>query len=176
MELLTLTEIRRRAQNGAMEARVHVQVEAAAGDTTRDGKPYCKLTLADAADRMTLRVWNDHPDYKACDSLQPADFIELAGEFQQSPQFGLEARNWRQRALSPDEVVELLQGPPELRAKQAADWALHDRMRGGDRRSAAACAERSVHARIGANAFAARPARGVIITRDAEGSSSTPRR
>jgi 3'-5' exoribonuclease len=122
MELLTLKEIRQRAQSGPLEARAHVQVEAAAGDTTRDGKPYCKLTLADAADRMTLRVWNDHPDYKACDSLQPTDFIELAGEFQQSPQFGLEARNWRQRALNRDEVVELLQGPPELRAKQAADW------------------------------------------------------
>jgi 3'-5' exoribonuclease len=123
MELLTLKQIRQRAQSGPVEARAHVQVDAAAGDTTRDGKPYCKLTLADAADRMTLRVWNDHPDYKACDSLQPTDFIELAGEFQQSPQFGLEARNWRQRALVPEEIVELLQGPPELRAKQAADWA-----------------------------------------------------
>ena len=122
MELLTLKQIRQRAQSGAVEARAHVQVEAAAGDKTRDGKPYCKLTLADAADRMTLRVWNDHPDYKACDSLQASDFIELAGEYQQSPQFGLEARNWRQRALTPDEITELLQGPPELRAKQAADW------------------------------------------------------
>ena len=122
MELLTLKQIRQRAQSGFVEARAHVQVEAAASDTTRDGKPYCKLTLADAADRMTLRVWNDHPDYKACDSLQATDFIELAGEFQQSPQFGLEARNWRQRALAPAEIVELLQGPPELRAKQAADW------------------------------------------------------
>ncbi len=72
---------------------------------------------------MTLRVWNDHPDYKACDSLQPADFIELTGEFQLSPQFGLETKSWRQRALNPQEIAELLQGPPELRAKQAADWA-----------------------------------------------------
>src|SRR4051794_19714550 len=81
MELLTLTEVRRRAQAGAVDARVHVQVDSAAGETTRDGKPFCKLMLADAADRMTLRVWNDHPDYKACDSLQPGDFIELSGAF-----------------------------------------------------------------------------------------------
>ena len=31
MELLTLKEIRQRAQSGPLEARAHVQVEAAAG-------------------------------------------------------------------------------------------------------------------------------------------------
>ena len=50
MELLTLTEIRRGAQNGAaVEARVHVQVEGAAAKVTREQKPYCELRLADAA-------------------------------------------------------------------------------------------------------------------------------
>jgi 3'-5' exoribonuclease len=122
MELLTLSEVRQRAQAGSADARVHVQVEAAAAKSTRDGKPYCELTLADAAARMTLRVWNDHPDYRACDSLQPSEFIELAGEFHQSAQFGLEAKNWRQRSLEPQEVTALLQGPPSLRAKQALDW------------------------------------------------------
>ena len=70
MDLKTLTEIRREAQNGAVPARVHVQVEAATAKTQREGKPYCELALADACDRMTLRVWNDHPNYKACDSMQ----------------------------------------------------------------------------------------------------------
>ena len=65
MDLLTLTEIRRHAQNGAaVEARVHVQVEAAATKVTREQKPYCELSLADACDRMTLRVWSDHPEFK----------------------------------------------------------------------------------------------------------------
>jgi len=41
MDLLTLTEIRRAAQNGAVPARVHVQVESAAAKTQREGKPYC---------------------------------------------------------------------------------------------------------------------------------------
>ena len=63
MELLTLTEIRRSAQNGAaVPARVHVQIEGAVAKVTREQKPYCELTLADAADRMTLRVWSDHPE------------------------------------------------------------------------------------------------------------------
>ncbi len=123
MQLLTLTEIRRHAQNGAVvEARVHVQVEGAAAKVTREQKPYCELSLADAADRMTLRVWSDHPEFRACGSLKASDFIELSGEFVQHQQFGLDARNWKVRHLNGQERSELLQGPPELRARQAADW------------------------------------------------------
>ena len=61
MDLMTLTEIRRTAQNGAVPARVHVQVESAAPKLTREQQPYCELALVDAGDRMTLRVWSDHP-------------------------------------------------------------------------------------------------------------------
>jgi 3'-5' exoribonuclease len=123
MGLLTLTEIRRHAQNGAaVEACVHVQVENATAKVTREQKPYCELSLADAADRMTLRVWSDHPEFKACELLKASDFIELSGEFQQHQQFGLDARKWKVRHLTAQERSELLQGPPELRAKQLADW------------------------------------------------------
>lgn len=119
---MTLNEIRRAAQNGSVQARVHVQVESAAPKMTREQKPYCEMALADAADRMTLRVWSDHPDYKACGAMRAGDFIEILGEFNQHQQFGLEARNWKVRALTEQERAELLQGPPEMRAKQAVDW------------------------------------------------------
>src|SRR3954462_2112638 len=123
MQLLSLSEIRRHAQNGAaVEARVHVQIEGVASKSTREGKPYCELALADACDRMTLRVWSDHPEYRACETLQASEFIELNGEFAQHQQFGLEAKQWTVRRLTSDEVSELLAGPPELRAKQTADW------------------------------------------------------
>ena len=74
MNLLTLTEIRRAAQNGAASARVHVQVESATPKLTREQQPYCELTLADACDRMTLRVWSDHPAYKTCSALTNRGF------------------------------------------------------------------------------------------------------
>ena len=139
---MTLTEIRRAAQNGAaVEARVHVQVEGAAAKVTREQKPYCELSLADAADRMTLRVWSDHPEFRACDSLKTSDFIELSGEFQQHQQFGLDAKRWKVRHLNPQERSELLQGPPELRARQTADWEyICERARSiGDPRLRALC-------------------------------------
>jgi 3'-5' exoribonuclease len=121
MQLMTLSEIRRGAQSGPVSARVHVQVESAAPKLTREQKPYCELSLADACDRMTLRVWSDHPAYKVCSSLTTDSFIELIGEFQSS-QFGLDAQKWTVRPLTQPEKNELLQGPPELRAKQEADW------------------------------------------------------
>jgi 3'-5' exoribonuclease len=122
MQLMALSEIRRAAQSGPVSARVHVQVESAAPKLTREQKPYCELSLADACDRMTLRVWSDHPAYKACSSLTSESFIELTGEFNSHSQFGLEAQKWTMRPLTPQEKSELLQGPAELRQKQDADW------------------------------------------------------
>ena len=124
MQLMTLTEIRRAAsrQGGSpVTARVHVQVESATAKVTREQKPYCELGLADACDRMTLRVWSDHPAYKACTALNSESFIELTGEFVSS-QYGLDAQKWNVRPLTAQEKDELLRGPAELRAKQDADW------------------------------------------------------
>jgi 3'-5' exoribonuclease len=125
MDLMTLTEIRRAASRtgaSAVPARVHVQVESASPRLTREQQPYCELGLADACDRMTLRVWSDHPAYKTCSSLTPDSFIELSGEFHSHQQYGLEARKWTVRPLTEQEKSELLQGPADLRAKQNADW------------------------------------------------------
>jgi 3'-5' exoribonuclease len=127
VDLLTLTEIRRAASRtggSAVPARVHVQVESASPRLTREQQPYCELVLADACDRMTLRVWSDHPAYKTCSALTPDSFIELTGEFHSHQQYGLEARKWTVRPLTDQEKSELLQGPPDLRVKQNADWEL----------------------------------------------------
>jgi 3'-5' exoribonuclease len=121
MNLMTLTEIRRGAQSGPLMSRVHVQVESAMPKLTREQQPYCELNLVDVCDRMTLRVWSDHPAYKTCSSLTERDFVELTAEFYQS-QYGLDARKWTVRPLTEQEKNELLQGPAELRAKQATDW------------------------------------------------------
>src|SRR5260370_42306101 len=126
IELLTISEVRRRTQNGFVTARMHAQVESASAKATREGKPYCEISLADACDRMMLRVWDNHPEYKSCSALQDGDFIEIDGEFAQHQQFGLEARTWKSRRLTSDEIASLLAGPPELRVKQATDFLFID--------------------------------------------------
>ena len=124
MDLMTLSEIRRAVQDEPVTARVHVQVEAAAARLTREQQPYCELILVDACDRMTLRVWSDHPAYRTCSALSGEEFVELTGEFHQHSQFGLEARKWTVRPLNSQERNDLLQGPAELRSKQATDFEL----------------------------------------------------
>jgi 3'-5' exoribonuclease len=121
MQLLTLIEIRRAAQSDPVTGRAHVQVESAAAKLTREQQPYCELVLVDACDRMTLRVWGDHPAYKTCSALAGEEFIELTAEFHRHSQYGLEARKWTVRPLTDQERDELLQGPADLRAKQKAD-------------------------------------------------------
>src|SRR5881398_2210878 len=71
---------------------------------------------------MTLRVWSDHPQYKACTSFNSDSFIELTGEFNSHSQYGLEAQKWTVPPLTDQEKSKLLQGPADLRAKQNADW------------------------------------------------------
>ena len=84
------------------------QLETVASKFTREQKPYCELMLADAADRMTLRVWSDSPNYKACDSLQSGDFVEITGEFcYQHQQYGLDARHWKSRRLTAEEQAHI---------------------------------------------------------------------
>src|SRR4029453_10478807 len=123
MQLLTLSEIRRGAQNNAVTARVHVQVESASPKLPREQQPYCELTLVDVCDRMTLRVWSDHPAYKACSALTTENFIELTGEFHRHQKYEPQARKGTVRPLTDEERNELLQGPADLHAKQNADWA-----------------------------------------------------
>ena len=96
-QLMTLSEIRRAIQTEPVLARAHVQVESAAPKTTREQQPYCELVLADTCDRMTLRVWSDHPDYQVCKAMAPEAFIEVVGEFHRHSQYGLEARRWTVR-------------------------------------------------------------------------------
>ncbi|HJT82496.1 MAG TPA: HD domain-containing protein [Chthoniobacterales bacterium] len=121
---MSLSQIRRAVQKESVSARAHVQIDSVAAKTTREQQPYCELTLADACDRMTLRVWSDHPTYKTCSDFGGGEFLELNAEFHKHPQYGLEARpgKWTVRPLTEPEISELLQGPAELRAKQATDW------------------------------------------------------
>src|ERR1044072_4168661 len=100
MQFMTLSEIRRAAQNGPVTGRVHVQVELA-----------------------TPRVWSDHPADNACSAINRESFVELAGDFISS-QYALDAQKWNVRPLTEQEKNELLQGPAELRAKQAEDWKI----------------------------------------------------
>ena len=122
MDLLTITDLKRAAQQGRAEARVHAQVEALAKKETRDLKPFWELTLADAQGKMTLRAWSDSPNFPICAELAAGSFLEIAGEFTFSASYGLDSKKWTLRLLDDDERDALLAGTPEARDRQAADY------------------------------------------------------
>jgi 3'-5' exoribonuclease len=122
-ETLPISVLKRRAQAQRTEAAVHGQVEALTKKETREGKPFWELTLADAEAKLTLRAWSDAPAFALCEGLAVGTFLEATGEFVHNGSFGLDAKRWNGRELSADERDALLAGSPELREKQATDFA-----------------------------------------------------
>jgi len=118
MEPRPLAEIKWEAQGGPITAASHVQVETVAIKNTRDGKPFAELGLLDATDRLTLRIWNDHPDYTALSTLAAGEFFEVAGEFYRNGAFGVDVRRPSFRPLADAEREALLGGPVEVRERQ----------------------------------------------------------
>ena len=175
MNLLTLTEIRRAAQNGAASARVHVQVENATPKLTREQQPYCELTLADACDRMTLRVWSDHPAYKTCSALTNQDFIELTAEFYQS-QYGLDARKWTHAAADGTGKERITPGPRRFTRQTGVRFRIRQASCGRDQRSTISSRWVKLFSANGATGFGAPQPRGITITRGAADWSSTQRK
>jgi 3'-5' exoribonuclease len=102
---------------------IHAQVDELANKRTKDQKPYLEIFLRDATASFPFRVWSDHHAFGFCSELRVGDFVEVQGDFVVSAAFGLEARNWQVRFLSPSEKTELLAGPPEIRERQRIDYA-----------------------------------------------------
>jgi 3'-5' exoribonuclease len=130
MQFMTIPEIKRAAQEGRVEATLHAQVESLVSKQTRDGKPYWELTMADAEGKLMLRAWSDSPNFEFCAGLTAGTFLEIDAEFSLHPAFGVEARFWEGRPLEPEQVEQLLGGPPALREKQAADYAAIEQLVG----------------------------------------------
>jgi 3'-5' exoribonuclease len=122
MQLLTILEIKRAAQEGRLEARVHAQIESIQKKETRDQKPFWELAVADAQGKLTLRAWSDSPNYPLCADLEQGMFLEIAGDFAHNPNFGTDAKKWTFRPLNDKERDALMAGTPELRDKQQGDF------------------------------------------------------
>lgn len=119
---VTISELKKAASAARVEAAIQVQIEALTSKQTREGKPYYELAVADAAGKLLLRAWNDAPGFAACAGLAVGEFLEISGEWERSPAFGVEAKRWTCRALTDAERDRLLEGSEALRARQQEDW------------------------------------------------------
>ncbi len=122
MEILPISQLKRAAAEGRIEARINAQIEALTRKDASNGKPYFEVTLADSEAKFSLKAWNDSPAFSFCERANVGVFVEIAGDFSSS-KFGIESNRWTVRELKTDERDTLLAGSPSLREKQAADFA-----------------------------------------------------
>src|SRR5438067_1180614 len=121
VNILTISELKQAAVVGRTAAALHVQIDTVSRKETRDGKPFYELNVVDAEGKFMLRAWSDGPSFAHCEGLRAGGFLEISGEFSLG-NYGLESKDWRCRPLDQAERDAMLAGPPELRARQQADY------------------------------------------------------
>ncbi|MEO7317766.1 MAG: HD domain-containing protein [Chthoniobacteraceae bacterium] len=118
----SISSLKAAAATSRVEARLPGQIDSLARKETRDGKPFFELSLADAEGKLTLRAWSDSPAFAMCEGLAAGEFVEITGEFGHSASYGVESKRWTCAPLPAADREALLAGPPELRARQNADF------------------------------------------------------
>jgi len=103
-------------------ARVHGQVDEIIRKDSANGKPFWELKVRDASDVLVLRAWSDTPAFSSCEEIVRGDCVEIEGEFYINGTFGMDARKWRVRGLSPGESQALFAGTPEESAAVERDF------------------------------------------------------
>lgn len=121
MDQLTITQLKQSAGDSPVSASVDVQLQSCVTKTTKSGKPYLELVLADSIDQFTLKIWENLPQFKPAQELPIESFLRLAGDWTQN-QYGLDAQRWDFRPLNATETADLLTGDPETSAQQRKDW------------------------------------------------------
>ena len=121
MELITIAQLRQTASETPKEAFFYAQIQDRSDKTTKSGSPYMELTLADATNNFTLKVWSNHSQFTELSELPSGSSIRAEGHWSQN-QYGIDGKNWRWRSLNESETEDFLRGDPATARKQQEDW------------------------------------------------------
>ncbi len=121
MRFHSIQQLTAEATTAEVQGTVAVQVTKKLTKTTKAGKPYLEVELADAAGSFSLKVWDNAPWHPAFNALQPNDAVAVSGTWSVN-EYGLNGAALDCRALTPEEEEQMLAGSPELCARQKEDW------------------------------------------------------
>ncbi len=121
METRTFAQLKGLPADTSLRASVDAQFIQLLEKIGRDQRPYYEAAFADATAAITFRIWSDAPELPLVRETEPGECVRLEAEFHLHPTYGLAARSWRLRPLTPDERLLLLAGPSH--EQQAADYA-----------------------------------------------------
>lgn len=119
---MTISELLTTITESPVELSFCAQLQSSRQRETKGGKPYLEWTIADATGSLTLKIWNNHPQFHSATETAMESLLHFSGEWTQN-QYGVDGKGWKFRQLTEDEKDEFLAGDPATRAKQGEDWA-----------------------------------------------------
>lgn len=117
----TISELKQNTGESPTTATVDTQLQKCITKTTKSGKPYLQITLTDAIDQFSLKIWENLPQYSAIQDIELESFIRLEGDWVQN-QYGIDSNRWQLRILNEGEIQNFLIGDPKTSELQASDW------------------------------------------------------
>ncbi len=100
---------------------VYAQLTRKTTKTTKNGRPYLEVQLADVANSITFKVWDNAAWYAALYAQPEESSIAITATWQNSS-YGIEAADVDIRPLSPEEEHIMMTGGEELAQRQEEDW------------------------------------------------------
>ena len=121
MQFGSTTELNAEAASAAVQGTLLAQLTQKTTRTTKTGKPFLEIVLADAAGTIAFKIWETSPWYQEFDLLEVPAGVAVSGLWQLS-QYGMELAEADVRPLTEQEEQQVLTGSPELLARQQQDW------------------------------------------------------
>lgn len=121
MSPVTIAKLREQAGEKPLLAAIHAQLQSRATRTTKAGKPYLELALADATGHFPLKIWSDSPIYQQADALAVGSVFRFEGKWTQGS-FGIEAREIEFHQPDEQALTDFFAGDPVIRARQDLDF------------------------------------------------------
>ena len=122
MSPITIAALKEQAGEKPLLAAIHAQLQTRATRTTKNGKPYLELALADATGHFALKIWSDSPIYQQADALEVGNVFRVEAKWTQGS-FGIESRDLEFHTPDERALTDFFAGDPVLRAKQDEDYA-----------------------------------------------------
>lgn len=119
---MSISELLATTSETPLEDSFSAQVQKCTEKETKGGKPYLEWDLADATGVITLKIWNNHPQFHSAAETVPETLIQLSGQWTQN-KYGVDGKGWKFRVLTDEEQKEFLAGDTVTREKQNSDWA-----------------------------------------------------
>ena len=120
---LTIAELKRQAKDGAScHAAIHAQVEKVTRKSTKGGKPFLDWRLRDADESLSIKVWDNHPNFALAGALESGAFVSVIGRWT-SGNYGLESQDWNFRELRKEETEALLSAGGSFAEQQREDYS-----------------------------------------------------